>query len=508
MLHIVKPAAVQASAEDLQESLFYQWQDLDPETIEPRRWLYGRHYLAGAVSATIADGGVGKSILALTEAIAMATMRPLLGIKPWRHPEWESSARLEVFYYNAEESLEELQRRVIAICQHYEIDLNELMPKHGGCASLTLMSGHDYPLVIGTSGKDGVTFTDHVEFLNDCEVDVIILDPLVSIHGCPENDNSAIDAIVKRLGRIAVTGCIKAVELVHHARKPAQGGTIEISGNDARGASAVFDGVRSLRTLNRMTEAEALRAKVEDHRSYFRADGGKANYAAGAAESEWYRHQSVLLPNGDDVGVVVPWHMPGAFDGVTSHHMRQVRDLARSGQYRADQRSPDWIGGAVADALDLDTENEGDRKRIKVILKAWFAEGVIKKDPRPGPDRQHVHVRQCRRVGRAIAPFRHIRSQLRIRKPASDMCRQRHIWLPPTPKTILRELLFWTPARLPQTPAAEGECGSAGVRGVPRGDPDYSRNSCALLHMRDSRTPDSRTTPAKRRNPWWTPPTT
>jgi RecA-family ATPase len=352
------------------DARFYNWQDLDPAELKPRLLYYGRHYIAGAVSATIADGGVGKSILALTGAVAMATMRPLLGIKPKGNPDWESDTRLEVLYYNAEEPLDEIKRRVLAICQHYEIDHKELMPEGDWSYPLTILSGHDHPLVIGTANRDGLTFSKDVELLDEFEGNVIILDPFVSVHQCPENDNSAIDAIVKRLGRTAA-GWPKSVELVHHAR----------------GASAVFDGVRSLRMLNRMTDAEALRAKVDNHRSYFRADSGKANYAAAAAESQWFRHQSVLLPNGDDVGVVVPWHMPGAFDGVTTAHMQSVRTHARSGKYRADPRSPDWIGGAIADVLDLDVEAEGDVKRIKIILKAWYAEGVLKKVEKRGTDR-------------------------------------------------------------------------------------------------------------------------
>jgi hypothetical protein len=64
------------------------------------------------------------------------------------------------------------------------------------------------------------------------------------------------------------------------------------------------------------------------------------------------------VPNGDDVEIIV--HFPGAFEGVTTAHMHAVRELARSGKYRADVRAKEWIGGAVTDVLDLDIENEGD----------------------------------------------------------------------------------------------------------------------------------------------------
>jgi AAA domain len=295
----------------------------------------------------------------------------------------------QVLYYNAEESLDEIKRRVVAICQHFGIDPKELSYDPGGdMTPLTVLSGHDFPLVVASADGSQITFTDHIEHLERFEGNVIILDPFVSVHQCPENDNNLIDAIVKRLGRVASSASTKSIELVHHARKPAHGGSMEITAADARGASGFGDGVRSLRVLNRMTQTDALRAKVENARNYFRVDGEKDNYVAASSGSQWFRHVSVILPNGDDVGVVVPWHFPGAFDGVTPAHMQQVRDLARGGDYRADPRSPEWIGTAVAEVLDLDADSEVDSKRIKIILKEWYAKGVLRKVERDDEKRR------------------------------------------------------------------------------------------------------------------------
>lgn len=138
---------------DLWDVIFDAWHDCDPAALGARRWIYGRHFLEGAVSTTIADGGVGKSTLALTEAIVMVTGRPLLGIAPNKEvfPDGYRDRR-RVLYYNAEERLEKIKRRVFAICQHFEIDPGELKTeptsnpwRSGG--SLTIVSGHDYPLV-------------------------------------------------------------------------------------------------------------------------------------------------------------------------------------------------------------------------------------------------------------------------------------------------------------------------------------------------------------------------
>ena len=178
-----------------------------------------------------------------------------------------------------------------------------------------------------------------------------------------------------------------AILIVHHTRKPLNGSTLEATVADARGASALIDAVRSARVLNRMSEAEGRQAKVDNFRSYFRADNGKANYAAPASAARWYRIATVTLPNrgpfdddddgdGDSIGVVTSWRFPQPFDNVTPDHMRKVRAMAAEGSYRADPQSPDWIGGAVAEVHDLDVDS--DKARIKALLKAWLAEGVLK----------------------------------------------------------------------------------------------------------------------------------
>lgn len=90
----------------------------DPKMIPPRKFLYGEHLIRKFASAKFAAGGVGKSILALTEAIAMAAGRPLLGIVPRQ--------RCRVWYWNGEDPKEETERRIAAICLHFGIAADDL----------------------------------------------------------------------------------------------------------------------------------------------------------------------------------------------------------------------------------------------------------------------------------------------------------------------------------------------------------------------------------------------
>jgi RecA-family ATPase len=145
------------------------------------------------------------------------------------------------------------------------------------------------------------------------KIDVMVVDPFVSCHSVNENDNNAIDAVVKKWGKVAhATNC--AIHLIHHSRKP---GGEAVTAEHSRGASALNDGVRASRTLNMMTEAEAKKAGVENRKAYVRVDDGKQNLAPPSERTVWFRKESLKLANGDTAPVAVPWEWPNAMADVT-----------------------------------------------------------------------------------------------------------------------------------------------------------------------------------------------
>ena len=83
----------------------------DPKTIEPRAWLYDHHFIRKYLSTTVAPGGLGKTSLLIAEAVAIVTGRNLLGEKPKRP--------LRVWYWNGEDPIDEMARRITAVCEHY-----------------------------------------------------------------------------------------------------------------------------------------------------------------------------------------------------------------------------------------------------------------------------------------------------------------------------------------------------------------------------------------------------
>lgn len=347
----------------------------DPATIPVRQWVYGKHLIRKFLSTTVAPGAVGKSSLVLVEAIAMVTGRPLLGVPVPK--------RLRVWYFNGEDPLEEIERRVAAICLHYEIDPRELEGR------LFLDSGRTTSIILATRTKDGVKLVEPLieELVNQIGanlIDVLVIDPFVSSHRISENSNDEIDLVAKAWNRVAEGGDA-AVELVHHVRK-GQGTAGEYTVEDGRGAVALLAAARSARVLNPMTKDEAERAGLASHRGYFRVDNGKANLAPPPDRSEWFHLTPVSLGNGpaglvddsDHVAVVEPWEWPDAFAGI------EVRDLLAAqtevmagGPWRQSPQSPQWIGIPIARALRLDPNSKTDRQRIGRLLKTWTTNGMF-----------------------------------------------------------------------------------------------------------------------------------
>lgn len=343
----------------------YVWRD--PLDIPPRRWLYGRHLLRRFVSVDVAPGGVGKSSLKIVEALSMASGKAIF--RPMLH-----EPRLRVWLYNLEDPFEEIERRLAAAMIKHGIDPRDIADR------LFVDSGRDQPCIIAEETPNGARIcrpvVDSLEAgLREREIDVLMVDPFVSSHALSENDNRAIDLVVKEWGRLA-DRCDCSINLVHHVRKSNGEDT---TADSARGAKALVDAARSVVVYNRMTKEEAREAQVpeEQARFYFRTVVDKANLAP-VESSDWYRMNNVDLPNGDSVGVACQWQWPSAFDGVTQADVRAIQEAIAAGRWRESVQSRDkWAGKPVARVLGLDASDAGDRRRIGKLLKEWIRSGVL-----------------------------------------------------------------------------------------------------------------------------------
>jgi hypothetical protein len=365
------------------------WRWRDPKEMPPRAFVYGKHYIRKFVSVGFGAPGGGKSSKRLIEALAMASGRALLGVKPVQ--------RLRVWYWNGEDPAEETDRRIAAACLHYGIKPEEL----NGC--LFTDSGRSTPIVIAEQTKTGALIAAPVvEELKACikelGIDVFTLDPFVSCHRVSENDNPAIDAVAKKFAEIAdETNC--SVQLEHHVRKT--------NGNDAtvddgRGASSLVGAARSIEVLNKMTAAEAEKLGLEQHWRYFSVDDGKANLAP-LGERKWFKLASVdlgncteMYPEGDNVGVVTQWKPPNHTADVTGRDFELAAAKIRTGDFKESPQAKNWVGVPVAKVLGVDLAEKTGKAKVKCVVDMWIRSGALiieeQRDPKRRETKKFVRV--------------------------------------------------------------------------------------------------------------------
>ena len=287
-----------------------------------------------------------------------------------------------VWYWNGEDPLEEIQRRIQAACFHYKITEAEL----GG--RLFVDSGRDMPLAVVTEERFetriAVPVVDRVEQkIIENDIAAVFIDPFIRCHRVSENNNNAINSVIEQWARIADRSD-SATDLVHHIRKI---GNTEADVDDGRGAGAMKDGVRHARVLNHMTAADAGLTDVDpdERKRYVNVTNGKANLSPPSAKRTWFFLESVELGNGDGltdgdhVGVAVPWQWPSPFDDMPTGTLEAFQNRLGIGQWRADQRADKWAGKLLADCLGWDVSQHTVKKQLGQILETWGKTGAIHK---------------------------------------------------------------------------------------------------------------------------------
>lgn len=323
---------------------FAPFTDPDPRTIEPRDWLYDKHYIRKFLSADIAPGGTIKTSNALIEAMVMATCVDLLDVGDARMP----PRPLRVVYWTGEDTLDEIIRRQAAGVKYYwgnpdrpgeqRVDTNEDgMHFHDKTSrallrqNLFLASGRELPIKIVTGdSKGGFKIAEPlIEALTAAlirqRIDVLQIDPFIDSHeGISENDNAAIQSCAAQWRKITEAANV-SINLSHHSRKGRSGGSKEIDSDDARGASALRDACRSVRVFNVMDDDDATKygIDIEDRFQFVNVANGKPNMAKRSSLTGWRKIVGVDLGNArmaipgeargkvqDNVGVVAAWSPP------------------------------------------------------------------------------------------------------------------------------------------------------------------------------------------------------
>ena len=356
----------------------------------PRRWLHGHHMIRGHISVTTAPGGLGKSSAVLAECVDVAIQEGrITGQAIYRRP-------LNVLYINGEDPLDEIQRRVAALRIEYGISAADWGNR------LHIVSGRDLDLCLIEEREKEVRQRDGavknlVSLVAKTKADIVVLDPLTSFHNVSENSNTSIVELLRILhGVIHQYNC--AMHLVHHSVKVAQAGAMGkiLGAAQTRGASALLDGARAVRTLRHLTGEENEECGLpKKDTSVIRVATGKGNMALTGTGYQ-FRLESVQLNNGDDehpdgdsVGVLKRYEVDlaqVAIDqmGTQEAAIRWLGTLDKSATYRAagasGRRPRDWLGWDLMAAVEEVNTEQDAAKALGVLEGLGYLTRVKAKD--------------------------------------------------------------------------------------------------------------------------------
>lgn len=354
----------------------------DPASIPRRQFLYGFELRRKQISATVAPGAAGKTTLKIGRAICMALGRDILGHRVWNGPH-------RVWLWNLEDEREECEKIVCAFLKLWDIDPTDLGDR-------LLLNGADsigaHGLKLAVEDNFGGIKLQRpvsealIEELKRLKIDYLDVDPFVSSHAVDENSNQAIDAVSKEWLRIAhEANC--AIGLAHHLRKTQ---AAEFTAQDARGAGAMINAARSCLVLQRMSKETAEEFGIEacDRKRYFSVYDDKNNKAPPALKAEWYEFVGIGLGNADvgsdgpedNIGAVQRWYAPDAFGGVTARQLYNIQRIIDENPMKARKHSKarEWVGKIVAHVLDRNLDDQGEARRIEMMIRTWLSNGALR----------------------------------------------------------------------------------------------------------------------------------
>jgi hypothetical protein len=288
----------------------------DPGPIPPRQWLLGNQFCRGFISSLVAAGGVGKSALRLVQFISLALGRSLCSQHVFR--------RCRVLLISLEDDYNELQRRIQAVLDHFDLPRSDLdgwlfcANPRGKLAELK-----DRQRSIGPLDQR------IRRAIERRKPDLVAIDPFVKLHSLGESDSGDMNFVCDLLVQLAVEHEI-AVDVPHHVHK----GQIEAGDADAgRGSSGIRDAGRLIYTLLPMSEDEAKIFNIDpvDRAAYVRLDAAKVNITARTGKATWFRLVGVPLgngtaeyPNGDTIQVAEPWSPPDLWAGTDAILLNRI----------------------------------------------------------------------------------------------------------------------------------------------------------------------------------------
>lgn len=368
---IMPQPEIRTQISDSAAPFFTQVKRFEARDLPLRPWVIPGFACRARVTMLAGPGGVAKSTYTLMVAVAVVTARG--DICGFPVPE-----RQKVAVWNQEDDLEEMQRRLAAIMDLFNVSWADLEDTQGN-PMLYLNSGVDNPMMIALRSQEGVIRPSRqVEMATSAIVEegisLLVLDPLVELHQAVENDNVQMRAVVSLVRDIAVKGNC-AVLLATHTKKPPTASSDGFAGemDAARGASSQFGVIRIGATLFSASPKDAKTWKMEGtHLNYVRLDIAKNNLAARSGEPMWFRRESAAVGGsldapGESVGVLKPVELGRKIVEPTE----SIVEMLAEAMTKAPFNNGEWHRAAdVLTAAGFTNDNE-TRNRAKFLDGAF-----------------------------------------------------------------------------------------------------------------------------------------
>ena len=340
-----------------------------------RRWIYGNQYIRGFVTVTASAGGVGKTSLAIVEALAIVTGRELLG-EPVKE-------RTSVWIINLEDDGGEMRLRIAAAMRYYGISHADIST---GEHRLYMDAEDTIQITLAMETREGLVENTQLiahmrEKIIERKVGLVMMDPFVSTHAINENSNPHVQAVVAMMRKLTrECGC--GLDVVHHLRKgsPNEDATID----SVRGAGALIGAARCARVINKITKEDAIEMGVPENQALglFRVDAGKNNLSKPVETSIYRRLVSVQLDNGENIGVATAFTLPDLWDGLTTPVVNAILTTIDKGidGERYSIRPQDkkrWVGTVITGWMFDKADHTKTRSMATKIINTWMESELL-----------------------------------------------------------------------------------------------------------------------------------
>jgi hypothetical protein len=295
--------------------------DFDAAKIPQRRWLLGRRRSIGELTVDVGPPGVNKSTLLLTDAVAIATGRKILGDEVH-----ECGA---VRFLAGEDARRDVESRLAGILARYNIAPTEL----AGRLQVVYLTEHDARTYCLAQMIDdlAVLNTSMFDWLREAPgILATFIDPILAWHRLIENSNEAMQVMSSSLRAFALRAN-QHVGIDHHVTKASMYDSEAHVGNLAavRGGGSLAADARWAFTVARLKTdtAETYGIPEAENKRYRRLDPLKASYGADDDTLRLLRVESVPIANGESVGVLVEVDMQRTREEAQERDTKASEDL-------------------------------------------------------------------------------------------------------------------------------------------------------------------------------------